>query len=428
MIDTLVFQVPMDERIRLKILTTGKKSTQYDFDQARTIYGITNGKLETGSWHTQIRWTVSDKTKFIKIEFSLPKQLLGNNIQMLHADDIQPYCKAVYRRLKNEFGYFPALEYWNLHRLDTCYNFRTPSNEHAHALVEFLKILKYPQKTEMHFETSAFWKGATFSLKFYEKYPEFMKHDYKKLMEQAKEYDLQEKYIILPIEKEEIDQARRESLEATDGSFQYDEEAQAILIKNPHQREVKDLMEASKGIVRFECTFRHQYLIDYFQKNVLDSKLTKFYNRNTPRSYSKPDTFIGIEDINSKVVFGLLNKHFNELFRYIEKTTMTRQQVKSALTETYGNQKAGSLYLFYLAYYSKNATDRQVIKKAYNRTTIWRNLKALKNANVGAPDTLLTINTHTWIYKGDNLLDYLKIPNETSEKMYVRAIKAVEYL
>lgn len=148
------------------------------------------------SHHREIRFCVDprytpEKTA-LTIECSVPKLWYGHNIHLLY--DWQTALEEVRKRFNKAFRlngkyHLESIHKWVLTRVDVCYAYRFPNQRTAQAFIDSLKVLKYPYKTPVIYPTSIFFKGTTYSLKFYLKYPEFRKHDMRALIKNGASLD-----------------------------------------------------------------------------------------------------------------------------------------------------------------------------------------------------------------------------------------------
>lgn len=123
----------------------------------------------------------------IKIEFSIPKFLFGHNLFPVTFDDIVPVLEQIQTVLEDKINaVFPyPVEEWNIQRIDICDLF---DSSDIQALLVRLQNSSYPRQTIHVYKTSVMFVGRTYTTKFYKKYDEFMKNDFKFLKE--KDYGL----------------------------------------------------------------------------------------------------------------------------------------------------------------------------------------------------------------------------------------------
>lgn len=202
MIDTIKVQIPLTESQFITIL---QRTSDTDYEQwARVnlksgemrllrVYGL--AATDQNSFHRDIRWDVSPtftpgKTYLI-VELSLPKLFYGDNIRLLY--DPIAALELLRKFLNRAFDFktraqLPNPKTWGVTRLDVCYAWKFPDEEHAEHFLQGLKRQRFPYKQPVIHKTSIEFRGgphATYSAKFYLKLPEFRVHD-AKAMRKAK--------------------------------------------------------------------------------------------------------------------------------------------------------------------------------------------------------------------------------------------------
>jgi len=220
MIDTVSWRVMLDESQEEKILSKSKEFTEFDHSSGTTNFRIVKTNIDIGSFDSNVTIKCYE-SGLAHIEFSLPKQYLGNNIELLYPSRVEQAMNRVYDNLVEHFGDFPHYRNWCLTRFDLCYAWRFGDQKTAEDSLRVLKTFDYPRKNKYIYKDSVMWRGKYFSLKFYLKEPEITKHDYKKLRDKGL-YELAE-----------------------------------------------TLRELSNGVLRFEITFRKEALNNLFNKRTL---------------------------------------------------------------------------------------------------------------------------------------------------------------
>ena len=154
------------------------------------------------SWNYRIKWKLSDE-KFVhdpglkktflekgfphlRIEFSAPKIMLGNNIQTITKSHADIAVHTVRIQFEKTFKVkLPSPEHWFLNRLDVCSNFILPSEKMVKELINYFQMLTYSRKDkETYGDTSIYFPSRHATLKIYHKGPEFKKHDIKRFVDQ----------------------------------------------------------------------------------------------------------------------------------------------------------------------------------------------------------------------------------------------------
>lgn len=195
MIDTIKVGIPLTQIQHRKISAVVSKLDRWQWVQVNHQLGEmrfcrSSGLVRTDShsYHRELRWDIdqnwSESSK-LYLEFSIPKYWYGHNIRLLYGylDALQELKSRLDQQFelkgKNKLAE-PAL--WQLYRLDICYAWQFPSQNTAQEYLDSLKHLHYPKKKPAIYPTSIMFAGATYSLKFYLKYPEFRAHDLKELV------------------------------------------------------------------------------------------------------------------------------------------------------------------------------------------------------------------------------------------------------
>lgn len=154
----------------------------------RRVQGLAT--TDQQSFHREIRWDVpfnyhTDET-YLTVELSLPKLYYGHNIHLLYnyVEALELLKKLLEKRfsLKGR-GQLSSIYSWQLWRVDCCYAWRTPSETSARQVLDSLTHLHFPRKKpHIYPGESVLFAGATYSLKFYLKLPEFKQHDKRELL------------------------------------------------------------------------------------------------------------------------------------------------------------------------------------------------------------------------------------------------------
>lgn len=178
MIDTIRFKIPRSEEllksIKEKCVVVEKSKMKI------TLSTYTIEKIYIGSYDRHLNIIV-DSEERIFIEFSAPKYLYGHNINLLYPSDIPKVILSIYLDLKDYFGTFPNFEKWVLQRVDLCYAWSLQGQEEVKQAISILKTLSYSRKKQYSRDESIMYVGSAYSVKFYNKYSEFLAHDNKEI-------------------------------------------------------------------------------------------------------------------------------------------------------------------------------------------------------------------------------------------------------
>lgn len=139
--------------------------------------------LGLGSWNRDINIVLNHLERSTIIEFSLTKFVYGNNILSIDNDLIHLYdfFNLFYDGLGLKFNnkLFKELE---LLRLDLAFNYKYDFDV-IHFVGKIFKSNNKHKRKHIHFYSgSLYFKGRTYTLKIYDKYEEFKKHDKKDLL------------------------------------------------------------------------------------------------------------------------------------------------------------------------------------------------------------------------------------------------------
>lgn len=192
MIDTIKIAIPLSESQLKKFQAVSMKDGRWQWVQFHPITGEIKFirikgllELDRASFHREIAFDLPDKYQFgrcsLVIELSLPKYEYGHNISLLY-DFKKPLIRL--KKLLEDGSHTRLLpvEKWGVLRADVCYAWRCPNQVIAQQFLDSLKGFHFPRKRPTIRPTSVDFVGATYSLKFYLKQPEFKHHDRKALM------------------------------------------------------------------------------------------------------------------------------------------------------------------------------------------------------------------------------------------------------
>jgi Phage replication protein CRI len=194
MLDTIKVGILLTQNQHRKILAVANDQDRWQWVQFNPLLGELRCIRSTGlvktdshSHHRELRWDIDAAWSAecrLWIEFSIPKFWYGHNIHLLH----YPIAAlATLKKLLEQFfrltgkARLPDPGNWILYRADLCYAWRFPNQTTAQEYLDSLKHLHYPRKHPTIHPTSIVFVGATYSVKFYLKLPEFRVHDLKEL-------------------------------------------------------------------------------------------------------------------------------------------------------------------------------------------------------------------------------------------------------
>lgn len=202
MIDTIKVQIPLTESQFNAILHRASDADREQWGRVNLKSGElrllrVDGLASTDqhSFHRDIRWDISPtyipQRTWLTAELSLPKLFYGDNIRLLY--DSLAGLELLRRFFNRTFNLrtraqLPEPKTWLVKRLDVCYTWRFPDQEHAEHFFKGLSSQRFPYKEPTRRQSSlTFTAGpsSTYSAKFYLKLPEFLAHD-AKAMRKAK--------------------------------------------------------------------------------------------------------------------------------------------------------------------------------------------------------------------------------------------------
>lgn len=317
MIDTVRFKILVDIELSKQIELKGKSNIIKDNRQKDELLNYYKTDLPIASFNPNIS-IFSYDGKYIQLECSLPKQYNGENVTLLYPSRVLYAMENLYQKLKSLFPTFPPYKQWTIIRLDLCYAWRLSTQLQATQLLEMLKLLDYPRKFKYLYKTAVMYRGHHYSIKFYLKHDEYKRHDEAKLYEIDKDL-------------------------------------------------ANEIYQLSKGVIRFEITYRYQQLKFLFEKNQV--------------------TYLDL--LNKDFLEKIMSDVISKLLQNRNKASMTDSQIIDKLKAKYKTEKAMRLFNFYKNYYSEQMHLKKMLKDNYHPSTIWRNIRDISLANVGISTDLL---------------------------------------
>lgn len=183
MIDTIKFLIPIDD-VR-ELLSLRERFVQFKKENlatGRIEFEFYTSNVELGSFSRSIAIRMSDNPLGFFLEFSIPKYAKGNNVEMIHAYSVYGLIEELYNEICHKVNYqFIHFSKWQIYKLDICYNWLFDTEERASHAMQFIQRIDYPRKQKYIYDTSVMYRGSKYTIKFYLKGAEFLKHDYKAL-------------------------------------------------------------------------------------------------------------------------------------------------------------------------------------------------------------------------------------------------------
>lgn len=311
MIDTIRFQISISEECYKELKKVSIEAVQKNHVTGAYSVRFIKPQISVGSYSRHLNFFLD--IDICSLEFSVPKQLYGNNIYLLPIEKVFSVIEEVYKAILKCSPCFPHYLKWEIYRVDLCYAWKFPSQELAkkvlNDVIHFLKPTR-GNSLPYHYKDSIMFKSSTYTQKFYLKYPEFMKHDFK-------------------------------------------------AISQVNNSEAVELSLLAEGVLRYEITIRKRALDYLFGKEL---NLTRLLDQDIMQVHTR---------------------YLNKFMSGTDQPTIKQDQIFYKLQEKWGKKKAIRLYQFYFSYFLNGKLSRDLIVENYDRTTIFRNLKDIKLANVG---------------------------------------------
>ena len=191
MIDTIKIYSEIDEETYNKINSLSIIKTSYNKSDGEIYYEIINDHLD-GSFDSRLSVRVSCGSKYnfkdlgycIEIEGSYHKIVKGYNSHNGYYD-LQFISDSLIKMVELSYSVkLPSIDKWYLQRCDIaiCYNLKNQKNVKSY--INSLSRCKYPRRNaKFYYDESIYLSGTTTTLKIYNKFLEFKKHDFKKFID-----------------------------------------------------------------------------------------------------------------------------------------------------------------------------------------------------------------------------------------------------
>ena len=191
MIDTIKIYSEIDKETYDKINSLSIIKTSYNKSDGEIYYEIINDHLD-GSFDSRLSVRVSCGSKYnfkdlgycIEIEGSYHKIVKGYNSHNGYYD-LQFISDSLIKMVELSYSVeLPSIDKWYLQRCDIaiCYNLKNQKNVKSY--INSLSRCKYPRRNaKFYYDESIYLSGTTTTLKIYNKFLEFKKHDFKKFID-----------------------------------------------------------------------------------------------------------------------------------------------------------------------------------------------------------------------------------------------------
>lgn len=329
MIDTLRFEINCGVDCVNTITNKATLYLGYDKNTKTEKYRLYKAFVNLGSYEYGIQIFIRNDDSII-IEFSAPKYEHDHNILLMSAKDLDKCLVRLHSDLQDTFSVLlPPYTHWHLHRIDFCYAWKYFDNSVVQKIIDFFKSKTYSRKDTIAHDTSVMWKGSDQSMKFYAKNDEFLQHDFKRIS--------------------------KASLE------------KAVYLDS-----------LSRGVLRFECTLRHNAVLQEFGIDTM-SYIMHFLS----------DDYI-IDYMNKKILKLL----------HVRTRRMSTEKGYEILYSNFKSHLASKLFDYWRKLFSDDSFDINSIR-SLPRTTRWRYNRLIKLHKLGIPE---------WVSDSSDIL----IPSEMS--------------
>ena len=192
MIDTIKFLIPIeDHNLIEKLKGNLTRIRKDDLRTGKMEFEFFSSNVELGSYHGKIAIKSTETPSGFFVEFSAPKYIKGNNVEMIYPHELIKLVIQLYDDLSVYMDYkLPHYALWPIYRLDICYNWIFKNSDEAKYAMDFLRRIDFPRKKKYIYDTSVMYLGTAYIVKFYSKGEEFKKKSFKK-MEIKKATELQ---------------------------------------------------------------------------------------------------------------------------------------------------------------------------------------------------------------------------------------------
>lgn len=324
MIDTVKIFSMINKEIYTKISSNSIIKTAYNSGSGEIFYKIVNDKLE-GSYSSSLSVRVGEGVKYgfkdkyyIEIEGSYHKIIRGYNSHNGYYNLIDMSLKLIDLVNKSYNISLPTIKHWFLQRVDIAICYDLEENKNVKSYINSLSLCNYPRRNLKFYQDESIYLTGTTTTL----------KIYNKLLE-FKKHDLKR------------------------------------LISDNFCLE--NYLINIDGLIRFECEIKKK-------------KLSNYYNKK----------YIRILNTRYKEFKEIWSNEFMKLLKMFESDLMkvkSKKEVERRLKTIYPNnndnncmsKKANILYNFYLSIMVDGLRN---VKDRTKKSTYYRNIKELKNANI----------------------------------------------
>lgn len=183
MIDTIKLFIAIEKiDLLLKLKGSLSRFRKENLKTNEVNFEFYSSQVELGSYNRKVNIMSSNVPQGFFIEFSVPKYLKDNNVEMIEPNELNIAIPKLYKELCDYMEYtLPHYSTWKVYKLDVCYNWIFENDQIATRTINFIHLIDYPRKKKYVYDTSVMFKGTAYTIKFYLKGPEFLKNDFKKV-------------------------------------------------------------------------------------------------------------------------------------------------------------------------------------------------------------------------------------------------------
>ena len=128
----------------------------------------------------------------VRLEFSIPKILLGHNLQSVDMTLIYDAMYEVKKAFEEKYEcVLPDMSEWYCYRIDTCANYILSNEQEVRNYISYLSKLDYPRREPIRYgDSGLYFPSQQNTLKVYAKGPEFKRNDKNRFLDPAMSYEL----------------------------------------------------------------------------------------------------------------------------------------------------------------------------------------------------------------------------------------------
>lgn len=189
MIDTTKFYVSIDEVTKEKIKSKLDFTSKVNNDTGEIYYMYSSGGIE-GSYSTNMSISTEDTgikynlgpQPILVVEGSYHKWSKGYNSHNGYTN-LNYILQNIILNIEKDFDVkLPRFYDWYIQRVDISICYNLDNQENVKSYINNLSYMTYPRrKTRFYCNESLYFSGSSTTLKIYNKYVEFMKHDVNRL-------------------------------------------------------------------------------------------------------------------------------------------------------------------------------------------------------------------------------------------------------